>query len=880
MTRLDVPSPSPATATDGLAQDTELLSASLIGVLEEQMGRVFASRLQWLFKTAASVRDGDEAAAERLVSYLSGVPDESVEPIIRACSLELQLANIAEERERVRRRRQYDATGEVQRESLAETADILRRNDIDIGPLTAQLQIEHVLTAHPTEATRRSVLDHQWDVAALLDRLDDPRTGHSRRRALLDELREVLTLWLQTDELRRIRPRVEDEVRRNLFFFEAVLFDAIPVVLGEIEHALAVRLVQPVLSYGSWTGGDMDGHPEVGSDTLATALALHRTTALRLFRTRVDRLARMFSHSSLRIPVSEELLESLEHDAEELPSAAGLRRPHREWEPLRTKLAFVHHRLGNTLTPRGREPGYADAQAMRRDLEIVLAHLNSRHVASGHIRRLLWQVDVFGFHLAGIDIRQGAGVVREATAAILPGYGDADEPRRQALLTEALASDRRGIEYDPGGEAGELLRVLDTVALSADAYGPQSVPAFVISMTERPSDVLAATWLAQRAGATSLRMVPLFETRAALEQAPATMAELYACEPYVAHLRGQANRQTVMVGYSDSGKDTGYIGSTWALHNAQEQLARQAGENDIVLELFHGRGGSPSRGGGRTYRAILAQPEGTVNGRIRITEQGETVSARYADAELAERSLEQTISAVLLASALPNPPVRDEWRAEMERLSERSRDRYRALVYDDPEFLRFFGQVAPIAELSQLNIGSRPPSRKGVAGVESLRAIPWVFAWTQNRLLLPSWYGAGTALAAGDLELQREMWGDWPFFRGLIGTLEMALFKSDLGVAERYLSLVDEDIAQRFWIDLVEEYDSVVERVLTVTHQGRLLDETPALQRRLEHRNPWIDPLSHLQVELLRRVRNGREEARAPLLATITGIAAGMRNTG
>ena len=262
--------------------------------------------------------------------------------------------------------------------------------------------------------------------------------------------------------------------------------------------------------------------------------------------------------------------------------------------------------------------------------------------------------------------------MREATAAILPGYGEAqDEPRRQALLTEALASGRRGIEHDPGGEAGELLRVLDTVALSADAYGPQAVPAFVISMTEQPSDVLAATWLAHRSGATALRMVPLFETRAALEDAPRTMGELYACEPYVAHLRAQANRQTVMVGYSDSGKDTGYVGSTWALHNAQERLAAQAGEAGIQLELFHGRGGSPSRGGGRTYRAILAQPEGTVNGRIRITEQGETVSARYADAELAARSLEQTISAVLLASALPNPPVRDEWRAEMERLSER-----------------------------------------------------------------------------------------------------------------------------------------------------------------------------------------------------------------
>lgn len=880
MTRLDVPSPTPAVATDGLAIDGELLSAALDDVLLEQAGRVFASRLQWLFRTAAAVRAGDEAAAERLVAYLRGVPDESVEPIIRACSLELQLANIAEERERVRRRRQYDATGAQQRESLAETAQILRRHHADIAPLTAQLRIEHVLTAHPTEATRRSVLDHHWDVAALLDRLDDPRTGHARRRALLDQLREVLTVWWQTDELRRVRPRVEDEVRRNLFFFEAVLFDAVPAVLGEMEHALGVRLVQPVLSYGSWTGGDMDGHPEVGADTLARALQLHRSTALGLLLDRVDRLARVFSHSSLRIPVSEELNASLAADALDLPSAAVLRRPHQEWEPLRTKLGFVHHRLTNTLRPRGREPGYADAHQLERDLELVLAHLGSRHVALGAIRRLLWQVDVFGFHLAGIDIRQGAGVLREATAALLPGFVDAEEPRRQALLTEALASGRRGIEHDPGGEAGELLRVLDTVALSAEAYGPQAVPAFVISMTERPSDVLAARWLAQRAGAGSLRMVPLFETRTALEQAPATMAELYACEPYVAHVRAQANSQIVMLGYSDSGKDTGYIGSTWALYNAQEQLAAQAREADVVLELFHGRGGSPSRGGGRTYRAILAQPEGTVQGRIRITEQGETVSARYADPELAERSLEQTISAVLLATALPNPPVRDRWREEMQRLSERSRERYRALVYDDPEFLRFFGQVAPIAELSQLNLGSRPPSRKGVAGVESLRAIPWVFAWTQNRLLLPSWYGAGTALAAGDLELHREMWREWPFFRGLVGTLEMALFKTDLGVAERYLTLVDEDIAERFWTDLRAEYERVVERVLAVTGQRRLLDETPALQRRLEHRNPWVDPLSHLQVELLRRLRAGREEARVPLLATITGIAAGMRNTG
>jgi len=881
MTRLNVPpTPVPETATDGLTIDTEILSAALNDVLEEQAGRVFASRLQWLFKTAEAVRGGDQSAAERLLAYLHGVPDESVEPIIRACSLELQLANIAEERERVRRRRQYDATGEMQRESLAETAQILRAQHADLPALTSQLRIEHVLTAHPTEATRRSVLDHQWDVQVLLDKLDDPRTGISARRRLIEELREVLTVWWQTDAVRRVRPRVEDEVRRNLFFFEAVLFDAVPAALDELEHAFDVRLVQPVLSYGSWTGGDMDGHPEVGADTLATALELHRQTALRLLRDRVDRLARSFSHSSLRVPISEELTRSLEQDERELPSAPVLRRAHREWEPLRTKLGFVHHRLGATLRPRGREPGYGDAQQLRRDIELVLGHLGSRHVALGSIRRLLWQIDVFGFHLAGIDVRQGASVIRAAAAALLPGYAEADEPRRMALLTEALTSGRRGIEHHPGGTPGELLRVLDTVALATDAYGPRAVTAMVISMTEQPSDVLAARWLAARAGADSLRLVPLFETLGDLQAAPATMAALYANDAYRAHLRAQGNNQMVMVGYSDSGKDSGYVASQYALYVAQERLAAQAGEQGVVLELFHGRGGSPSRGGGRTYRAILAQPEGSVQGRIRITEQGETVSARYADPELAVRSLEQTISAVLLATALPNPPIRPQWREEMERLSERSRERYRALVYQDADFLRFFGQMSPITELGDLNIGSRPPSRRERAGVEDLRAIPWVFAWTQNRLLLPSWYGAGAALAEGDVELQREMWRDWPFFRGLIGTLEMALFKTDLGVAERYLRLVDEDLVDRFWPDARDEYERVVARVLQITGQSGLLDQTPALQRRLAKRNPWVDPLSHLQVELLERLRAGRDDARTPLLATITGIAAGMRNTG
>ncbi|HEY7076007.1 MAG TPA: phosphoenolpyruvate carboxylase [Solirubrobacteraceae bacterium] len=864
----------------GLTRDTALLSGVLGDVLVEQAGTVLAGRVRWLSRTTAALRAGDAAAAERLVTYLHGLPDRSVEPIIRACSLQLQLANLAEERERVRRRRQYDAAGSLQRESLAETAERLRAEGVDGAALAEQLAIELVLTAHPTEATRRSVLDHQADVAALLYRLDDPRAGRSARRDLRGELREVLTVWWQTEEVRRVRPRVEDEVRRNLFFFESTLFDAVPAVHAELERCLGCRLERPVLSFGSWAGGDMDGHGEVGAETVSSTLIMHRQIALGLLGERVRRLARRFSHAAVRVPVPPELLASIAAEEHELPSAEVLQRPHRRYEPLRTKLGFVEHRLANTARPRGREPGYATPAALRADLELVRAGLGSEHVADGTLRRLLWQVDVFGFHLAGLDVRQSAAVVREAVAAHLPGWAEAEEVERTALLEDALLRRRRGVQRWLGGAAGELQRTLQTVALAQDAYGPRAVEAFVISMTEVPSDVLGAQWLAQRAGATGLRLVPLFETLADLERAPATMAALYACEPYRAALRAGGDRQTIMLGYSDSGKDSGFVASQWALYEAQERLAAQADEHGLALELFHGRGGSPSRGGGRTYHAILAQPRGSVRGAIRITEQGETVSARYGNAELAVRSLEQTTSAVMLATALPHPAEPARWRDELRRLAGVSRARYRALVYEDPAFPRFFAQVSPIAELSELNIGSRPPSRGAGGDIAALRAIPWVFAWTQNRLLLPSWYGAGVALAAGDEALHREMWERWPFFRSLIGTLEMALFKTDLGVAERYLRLVDDDLRERFWPGIIEEYDRVVARVLAITGCEVLLAHSPALQSRLAHRNPWVDPLSHLQVELLERLRTGHADAREPLLASIAGIAAGMRNTG
>jgi phosphoenolpyruvate carboxylase len=880
--------PAPTAHARPVARDTELLSAALGRVLAEQRGAEFAERVAWLHRAAADLRAGEDRAGDALFAQLRALGDDEVEPYIRACSLQLQLANIAEERERIRRRRQHDASGDTQRESLAETSELLAGRGVDVGEALRALQVELVLTAHPTEATRRSVLDHQQDLMELLDRLDDPRVGPARRRALLDEVQEILTIWWQTDLVRRARPRVDDEVRRNLFVFESTLFDAVPDVLAEVERAFSTRVERPVVTFGSWTGSDMDGHPEVGAETLARTLRMHRQTAVRLLRDRVRSLARRYSHADRRMVVTPALEASLERDAHELPSAPVLRRTHRRWEPLRTKLGFVEHRLDNTLRPQGREPGYASPDELRRDLALVRDCLGSEHVASGAIRRLLWQVDVFGFHLASLDVRQSAAVVREAAGSLLPGLaGAADERQRLALVEEAIAAGRRGLERQPDGPAGELLRVFDTVALAGEAYGREAVPTMVISMVERPSDVLAAFWLARRAGLASghgappLRFVPLFETLADLERAPETMETLYACTPYRDALRWHGDRQCVMLGYSDSGKDSGFVASQWALHRAQERLAWQAGEHGLKLELFHGRGGSTSRGGGRSYQAIRAQPHGTVHGRIRITEQGETVSARYGHPELAVRSLEQTTSAVLLASHGGAPEVSEHWRATLDAIAARAREVYRGLVYEDPEFGRFFEQVTPIAELARLNIGSRPPARAGAAaGIDALRAIPWVFAWTQNRVLLPSWYGAGTALAEAPLDELREMREGWPFFASVISTLEMALFKTDLDVAARYLRLVDEPLRERFWAPICEERERLVARVLEITGEPRLLAGTPALLERLSHRNPWVDPLNHLQVELLERVRAGAEHDREALLATISGIAAGLRNTG
>ncbi|HEY6696158.1 MAG TPA: phosphoenolpyruvate carboxylase [Solirubrobacteraceae bacterium] len=882
MSVTDLPA-RPALDAPGLDRDTRLLSGLLEETIAAQGGEALRTAVVRLRHAAARVRGEEPGAEDEVAGLAAQVLDGDLMDVIRACSMELHLANLAETRERVRRRRTYlRADGPPQRESIAEAAARLAtRSSKAAARALDDLRLDLTFTAHPTEATRWSIMQHAGDISELMGELDDDRLGAPARARIVDRIREALALWWQTAEVRTTRPQVDDEVRRNLHYFDRVLFDAVPELVREIERCFGPQPLEfAPLRFSSWAGGDMDGHPGVTAATFSATVDLHRRLGVRLLRDRVERLASRYSQTESEMAGGRAALEaSLRRDGALMPEVTRRLGDRRRREPVRAKLNYISERLRIA----GEEPdsplAYRDAAQLARDVELVRDAAGGPAVADGAIKDLLRQVAAFGLHLARLDVRLAADAISDSVHRDLPELDGADEAGRRHILAAKLAAVQPD-RFGPICVPTEALHALSTAARRYDG----GADTLVISMVHEVSDVLGALWLARRAGLAgpsepALHITPLFETLTALEQAPETMAALYADPLYREHLHRHGDRQEIMLGYSDSAKDAGFLTSQWAIYRAQERLVAQGPEHGIEVTFFHGRGGSPSRGGGRTHRAILAQPRGSLNGRIRITEQGETVSARYGDPELAVRSLEQTLSAVLLASAREQPPVPAGWRAEMERMSTRSRERYRALVYDDPDFPRFFEQATPLAELTSLNIGSRP-SKRASGGIEALRAIPWVFAWTQNRLLLPSWYGAGAALTEGSLELQREMSARWPFFGSLLSTLEMALYKTDLGVAERYLRLVEPELRDRFWPDIAREHDQVVGRLLEIAGAASLLDDTPALQRRLSHRNPWIDPLSHLQVELLARARAGREEAREPLLATITGIAAGMRNTG
>jgi phosphoenolpyruvate carboxylase len=805
------------TKSDTAIRANVRLLGDLLGeVLVEQEGDWLLELEERIRLAARAAREGDQAAFAELGETVAALPLERQALVLRAFALYFQLANIAEQHHRLRRRRQYEHEGQAPRESLAEAVQLLEGADVEEA--VKRLSVELVLTAHPTEATRRTVLAKHRHIAALLRELDDPDLPPSAEARVRRDLAEEITILWQTDEVRSRRPRVVDEIRTGLWFVETSLWDAAPRVLAELR-ALVPGAPAP-LRFGTWIGADLDGNPHTGPETVEEALERARSLARSLLRREVRALATSWGMSTSLVDVDERV------GAVDLPADLN------SDEPYRRRLTAIWNRLG--------ADDYRTAAELLEELDLLdeslRAHRGAR-VADGALAGLRRRVEVFGLHVAKLDVRVHASAVREP-----------DE---------------------------RLLETLSTAARMQRRHGKQALDRLIVSMTRSADDLAAAEALADEAGYDA-QAVPLFETIADLRNAPAVLGE---------HLdRSPRDEVEVMVGYSDSGKDGGYLTANWEIYRAQEELAWLCGRRGVRLTVFHGRGGSAGRGGGPAYAAILGQPPHATAGRLKLTEQGETISFKYGLGGLAYRNLEAAVSATLLTAfpeRAPAPPAGA--RELMDSLAVDAYRTYRAFVWEDEAFPRFFRHFTPIDELALLEIGSRPVSRPEAAAageLEALRAIPWVFAWTQNRTILPAWYGA-SALAAQDVVELRELYREWPFFTALVENLEMTLAKSSLEIAGRYLALVPESAErERLFAALEDEHARTVAAVLEIVEEDALLDRQPVIQRSVRLRNPYVDPMNAIQVELLHRWRGGDESALRPLLRSIAGISAALRSTG
>jgi phosphoenolpyruvate carboxylase len=807
-----------------LRRDVRLLGNTLGTVLVEQEGADLLAAEERIRELSRRAREG--GSRRDLDNAVRELGLEQQTKVLRAFALYFQLANIAEQHHRLRRRREYVRERRTPRESLAEAFELLAGVDEEeLARRARHVWLELVLTAHPTEATRRTTLAAHVRLGAALAELDDPELPEPRRHELEAALaREVTGLW-QTDEVRGRRPRVGDEIRHGLWFFEQSLLDVAPRLLADYRERLPGAPVP--LRFGSWIGGDRDGNPATSEQTVDEALDRARALALGRYRSEVRALAVELGVSETLARVSDELARSIARDEAELPEYAASIGAQNEGEPYRRKLSFVWWRLGNDA--------YESAEAFAADLDVIDRSLRANRgarLANGALADLRRRVEVFGFHLAKLDARLHARDLADPSEAV----------RR------FVAGARRF---------------------------PQAVETLIVSGVRAADDVRAALELAGE-----LRVVPLFESIDDLRAANAIVESLLDEPRFV-----REGRIEVMVGYSDSGKDGGYLTAQWEIYRAQEELAELAQRRGVELTVFHGRGGSAGRGGGPTHAAILAQPPGCPPGQLRVTEQGETISFKYGLPGLAYRNLEAALAGTLLA-AFPEvthsaPP---DGAAELiGGLSELALTAYRELVWKDARFVPFFRAFTPVDELALLEIGSRPTARPGGDDfLGSLRAIPWVFAWTQNRCVLPAWYGCGTAFASADVDELRRLYREWPFFRSLVENLEMTLAKSSLEIAAGYLELVED--ASLFAL-IEKEHARTVESVLAIVDTRELLDRHPVLQRSIRLRNPYVDPMNAIQVELLRRYRGARSENERdlvlrPLLRSIAGIAAALRNTG
>lgn len=866
------------TRTDdqALRDDVHLLGDLLGETLRSQEGIGLFETVEQVRALAKSGRAGNAADFDRLAELLAARPTGEALPVARAFAHFLNLANVAEQHHRVRRRREYLDTSEAQRHSCEEVFGRLRKEGTSAEELyeaVTSLRIELVLTAHPTEVVRRTLLQKYTRIAELLAFRDHEDLTADELRDSEDALRREITAAWETDEVRHERPTPIDEVKGGLFVFEQTLWDAVPKYLRNLDEALRMFAERPLpldaapIRFGSWIGGDRDGNPNVTAEVTAEACMIARWVAADLYLREIDEL-----RSEL----------SMKSGSQELPQVS---------EPYRAVLKEVRDDLRATRDwAEGKD---TDARAPMRKTEELLEPLLRCHrslvetgngiLADGRLLDIIRRVYCFGLTLVQLDIRQDSArhtaLLDAVTRELGEGsYAEWPEERRQEFLVRELASRRPLIPADIGldddaAEDLQTLRILNSIPR-------ESLGAYVITMARQPSDVLAVALLQKEVGSSApLRAVPLFETIADLRRAGETMRGLLAIDGYRAKIGG---RQEVMVGYSDSSKDSGRFTAAWELYQAQEEIVRASAEAGIELTLFHGRGGSVGRGGGPTYLAVQSQPPGSVDGRLRVTVQGEMIQAEFGLVGIALRTLEVYTTATLNATLAPPESPRDEWRVEVQKMSDAAARAYRAVVYEEPAFVDYFREASPEPELSELNIGSRPARRgRKKSGVESLRAIPWQFAWTQNRLLLPSWLGMGAALEAGDEQAMDAMMETWPFFRSAIELIEMVLAKAEPRIAAHYDRLLVDEQLRPLGEELRRRLARTVELVQRVTRHETLLESNPVLRRSIEVRNPYVDPINVVQAEVLRRLRASPDaDVRDAFVVTVNGIAAGMRNTG
>ncbi len=892
-----------------LRDDVRRLGALLGDVLRAQGGSALFERVESARRAARARRTGDEGAETRLHALLRGLPPAEAAEVVRAFGAYFGLVNMAEQVHRVRRRRQAQLDGRDLSGSFEDVFGRLRERGMDVEAvieLLGHTRIEPVFTAHPTEAIRRTLLTKDQRVGrALIEHLRVAPMTPAEEEACWRILRNEETIAWHTEEHLYVRPHVSDEVEHVLFYLAEVVYGVVADLYDSIGRAIErvwnlperPVLPCPIVRFASWVGGDMDGNPNVGPETIRATLARHRELVLRHYLADVRNLIGRLSQSLSRVAVSAEVLDRVDAYRALLPQVWE-RIPVRYRDmPYRVLLWLVAGRL--EATQAGETGAYASPGEFTGDLEAVEQSIREHggtDAGAWWVRRLLWKAQTFGFHLASLDVRQDASVHRRAVGALLgvDGFETLSPARRTALLERALEGGTPPRKGDPDTEAERTLEVMRAIAQGRAQYGPRAFGPYIISMARGPDDALAvvalARWagLCDDAGNVPLDVAPLFETVDDLAAAGDTMRTLWGHPLYRAHLDARGGHQVVMLGYSDSSKDAGLAASRWALYRAQEDLVSVARDAGVELTLFHGRGGTVSRGGGKTRSAILAQPPGAARHRLRVTEQGEIIHAKYGLPEIAHRTLELMLGAVaeVSAGAVEGAEPEPDWRKALDTLAQASRRAYRALVHEDPDLVAYFRAATPIDVIERMQIGSRPVARRAGGGIESLRAIPWVFAWTQSRHILPGWYGVGTGLeaaaAAHGTEVLEAMARGWRFFATLLADVEMVLAKADMAIAARYAALAG-PVGERVFPRIREEYERTCTWVCKLQGTTALLERDPALRQAIRLRNPYVDPMSFVQIDLLRRWREtgrGNPALETALFTTVKGIARGLQNTG